>query len=308
MIQKLLVIKLVLVTASILVSFIVIRSYVQLVLAQTTMEDTFSGKGLVSSTTSNANELPDIIKAKSNKATALSPYRLAGTWHMNVNSGNVTNFEMTFTMKAVSGSNRTHTHEITNFQSERNRYIQLTPDGSTFILGTVTVRTNNTDKWKNVGATMIIENLNKIKIILDSNATNNHFNGPIYGSITSLKDHAGREMINNLPIANMNTTRTIPSPGFLSLPPTGLYPPNAPLPPLTSLPQGSVIPGTNVPPDAMHPQGAPLRPGSLRIHPPTAPLPPPIANIPPNAMHPPTAVFPPGTNLPPTAIHPPTVH
>ena len=75
-----------------------------------------------------------------------------------------------------------------------NTIVQLSPDKSTSIQGTIDIKLNNTSAWNNVN--ILIFKGKVISINLDNNATSNHFQGqPIYGTVESIKDAKGNELL-----------------------------------------------------------------------------------------------------------------
>ena len=119
-------------------------------------------------------------------AESLLPYILGGAWNMNANNGNVTSFDSNFTMVHTDGTEK-HTHEITNFVSNPdNAPFQPNTNETALVLGKSNIETNGSPKWNNVDTTLILDKLSTLSIIVDSNATDNHFkNQPIYGIVTS---------------------------------------------------------------------------------------------------------------------------
>jgi hypothetical protein len=119
-------------------------------------------------------------------AESLLPYILGGDWSMDVNNGNVTNFDSNFTMVHTDGTEK-HTHDIANFASNPDSApFQPNTNETALVLGTSNIGTNGSPKWNNVDTTIILDKLSTLSIILDSNATDNHFkNQPIYGIVTS---------------------------------------------------------------------------------------------------------------------------
>jgi hypothetical protein len=242
-------------------------SPLQLTFAQIigTTEDTFSAKGSISSLVTSANQsittnstainsttAPTANSTAINSTTAPTanstaatttaipiPYRLTGTWHLNVTSGNVTNFKAKFVMSHLNPDNLTankanlsRAYEITNFQGDRDKFVQLNGDGTAFIVGGAHVKsTNGIDNWKNVETVLIIDRLNTMKIVLDSNATANHFKSIILGKVDSIKDHNGREMKTNIgafaPTGNMTNSLGAQS-GIPPSPPAGTAPGTSP--------------------------------------------------------------------------------
>jgi hypothetical protein len=202
--------------------FASVVAYPKSAFAQIT-EDTFSAKGLISSFVSSTNE--SIATASHNTITgAPSLYKLAGTWRLDVKSGNVNYFEASFVMSHGNATNHSSRYNITNFHVEKGRYIQIYPDGTAFIPGTVDIKTNGFNKWKNANATIVIDKLMAMEIVLDSNKTN--FKDPIRGVTNSITNHLGRQMM--ITTSN-NSSRTItPSGSTLTMPPPsiGAYLPN----------------------------------------------------------------------------------
>lgn len=76
--------------------------------------------------------------------------------------------------------------------------VQLSPDKSASIPGTVDIKLNNTSAWNAVKANILISKgkVITINLDLDNNATGNHFQGqPIYGVVESIKDANGNELL-----------------------------------------------------------------------------------------------------------------
>ena len=64
------------------------------------------------------------------------------------------------------------------------------------ISGTVNIKLNNTNVWKNVKTNILISEGKVITINLDNNATGDHFQGqPIYGVVQSIRDANGNELL-----------------------------------------------------------------------------------------------------------------
>jgi hypothetical protein len=168
--------------------------------ATTNATGTFSSQGLISSfiLSTGQPEPPAPANAtgggNATNATApapvpaesLLPYILGGDWSMNVNNGNVTNFDSNFTMVHTDGTEK-HTHEITSFVSNPdNAPFQPNNNETALVLGKSNIQTNGSPKWNDVDTTIILDKLSTVSIIVDSNATDNHFkNQPIYGIVTS---------------------------------------------------------------------------------------------------------------------------
>ena len=74
--------------------------------------------------------------------------------------------------------------------------IQLSPNKTASISGTVDVKLNNTNAWNAVKINILISKGKLFTIHLDNNATGNHFQGqPIYGVVESIKDAKGNELL-----------------------------------------------------------------------------------------------------------------
>ena len=122
---------------------------------------------------------------------------LSGDWNLTVNTGKVTGFTAKF-IKVLNDSSKWHTHDIINFKPSdiNNTIVQLSPDKSASIQGTVDIKLNNTSAWNNVKTNILISKGKVITINLDNNATSNHFQGrPIYGVVESIKDANGNELL-----------------------------------------------------------------------------------------------------------------
>jgi hypothetical protein len=216
-----------------MIAFVFVFAHLKSAFAQIT-EDTFSAKGLISSFVSGTNESRTTTGALGGNTsvttashnTTIGPpslYKLAGTWRLDVKSGNVNYFEASFVMSHGNATNHSSRYNITNFHVEKGRYIQIYPDGTAFIPGTIDIKTNGFNKWKNANATIVIDKLMAMEIVLDSNKTN--FKDPIRGVTNSITNHLGRQMM----ITTSNNSRTItPSGSTLTMPPPsiGAYLPN----------------------------------------------------------------------------------
>jgi hypothetical protein len=120
---------------------------------------------------------------------------LSGNWNLKVENGKPTAFIAKF-IKVLSDGNRWHTHEITNFKSNNDTRVELKPDNTISFSGTVDVKLNNTSPWNGTNVNIMISKGKAISIILDDNATGDHFQGqPIYGIVESIKDANANEML-----------------------------------------------------------------------------------------------------------------
>lgn len=139
---------------------------------------------------SSSNRHPEAITqaASTTQTETEKPFILTGDWILSVKKGTVRDFAANFTMLHIDGTG-SHIIKLINFQADTNRTVYLGSDGTAAIMGTVDVELNGTDKWKEVHATIVIERLNTIYIVLDSNATANYFKGqPFYGIVGLLKN------------------------------------------------------------------------------------------------------------------------
>ncbi|HEY6885399.1 MAG TPA: hypothetical protein VI278_15295, partial [Nitrososphaeraceae archaeon] len=158
---------------------------------------TFSANGDISSLIF-VTQKPINATINSASLSNATKFVLSGDWNLTVNTGKVTNFAAKF-IKVLNDSSRWHTHDIINFKpsNTNNTIVQLlSPEKSTSILGTVDIKLNNTSAWNNVKTNILISKGKVITIDLDNNATSNHFQGqPIYGTVESIKDANGNELL-----------------------------------------------------------------------------------------------------------------
>jgi hypothetical protein len=122
-------------------------------------------------------------------------FLLSGNWDLKVDKGKIINFAAEF-IKVLADGNRWHTHEITNFNSNDQTRMELKPDNTISFSGTVDVKLNNTTPWNGTNVNVMISKGKTIAIVLDNNATGDHFQGQsIYGVVDSIKDASGNEML-----------------------------------------------------------------------------------------------------------------
>jgi hypothetical protein len=141
-------------------------------------EDTFSAVGTINSLIITVPETGFNI---SNAFKVI----VSGDWTLNVHNGNVTYFSANLLASPMDAI-QPHTHQITNFKPE-NACIQLTPDTSLSLNGTVDVKVNGLTMWKNVHSSILISKANIMSISLDDEETNGHFGKqPIFGLVTRL--------------------------------------------------------------------------------------------------------------------------
>ena len=117
---------------------------------------------------------------------------LTGEWNLSVRKGNITNFAANFLASPMDGS-RPHIHQITNFQkaittaARQQQAVQLTPDNSISINGTVDVKINGLVVWHNAHVSIQVLKGNTIAIRLNDKDTEDHFGAqPVLGVVNRL--------------------------------------------------------------------------------------------------------------------------
>jgi hypothetical protein len=118
---------------------------------------------------------------------------LTGEWNLSVRKGNVTNFAANFLASPMDGT-KPHIHQITNFQKDsttttgrQQQMVQLAPDNTISINGTVDVKINGVIVWHNVHVSILIFKGNTIAVRLNDTDTQNHFGSqPVLGIVTRL--------------------------------------------------------------------------------------------------------------------------
>lgn len=139
---------------------------------------TFWAVGSISSLNFYSNNISNIATSKK--------VILSGDWSINVNNGSVAFFEADFIAAPTDGG-VSHTHQITNLVVQDLKPIQLSSNGSTFILGTTDVKLNGINYWNDVKTRILISKGSTITIILDDTDTQHHFmRQPIYGIVDRL--------------------------------------------------------------------------------------------------------------------------
>jgi hypothetical protein len=162
----------------------------------TSPTSTFSANGDISSLIF-VTQKPINATINSASLSNATKFVLSGDWNLTVSTGKVTNFAAKF-IKVLNDSSKWHTHDIINFKpsNTNNTIVQLSPDKSASIPGTVDIKLNNTSAWNDVKTNILISKGKVITINLDNNATSNHFQGqPIYGVVQSIKDANGNELL-----------------------------------------------------------------------------------------------------------------
>ena len=111
---------------------------------------------------------------------------LSGDWSMNVEQGNLTNFNASFYTGPVNGADN-HTHQLGNFRVDDSSPIQLSSDRNVSLSGFLDLGTNNKKAWNDVNATVDISKGGSISIELADGDTERHFmEQQIYGIVERL--------------------------------------------------------------------------------------------------------------------------
>jgi hypothetical protein len=118
--------------------------------------------------------------------TTVPKFILSGDWSMNVEQGNLTNFNASFFIGPVYGADN-HTHQLGNFRVDDSGPIQLSSDKSVSLSGILDLGTNGKEAWNDVNATVDISKGRSISIELADEDTEHHFMGQqIYGIVERL--------------------------------------------------------------------------------------------------------------------------
>jgi hypothetical protein len=110
---------------------------------------------------------------------------------LSVHKGNVTNFAANFPASPMDGS-KPHIHQITNFKrdgtaTKQQQTIQITPDNTLSVNGTVDIKINGVVVWHNAHISIQIFKGNTIGIRLNDKDTEDHFGAqPVLGIVTHL--------------------------------------------------------------------------------------------------------------------------
>ncbi len=144
-------------------------------------QETFSAIGTISSLVITIPE-----SAAGFNITNAFKVILSGEWNLSVHKGNVTNFAANFLASPMDGT-KPHIHQITNFKKASPQIVQLTPDNSLSVNGTVDVKINGVIVWHNAHVSILISKGNTIAIRLNDKDTQNHFGEqPVLGIVTRL--------------------------------------------------------------------------------------------------------------------------
>ena len=184
-------------------------------IANTTMTDTFTAKGVITGTiqegggqqTATASNTTQSNQTSNATQTAgsSSPYLVGGDWNINVESGNVTDFRANFTMVRTDGSDH-HSHLFTNFKTGNNTDFILDPAGKTTINGTADVAVNGTVVWPGADTTLTIEKAKILTIQPEEEQAKQHFMGqPIYGIVLSATGANGTTITESAPAGGNQT-------------------------------------------------------------------------------------------------------
>ena len=138
----------------------------------------------------------------------IEPQILSGNWTFRVDQGLIKDFKAKFTMFRINGTER-HAYELYNFRPDLKSFIHIQSSQENIINGTIDIKLNSQNLWKDINCTLVIGKDSIIKILLNSRSTENQFNNqPIYGIIQSIKELGGNQMtINGL--ADDKNTKSI---------------------------------------------------------------------------------------------------
>ena len=108
-----------------------------------------------------------------------------GNWTLDVKNGTVEEFDANLSSINADASNY-HTHSLSNFTSNANPEISITPNGTINIKGQIDVGLNGETVWKKVKSDFTLYDNKTIMITLDDSDTDNHFaHQQIYGKVKS---------------------------------------------------------------------------------------------------------------------------
>jgi len=159
-----------------------------------TKQDTFSAIGTISSLVITVPTPPPAKSGSVEGFNITNAFKviLTGDWNLSVHKGNLTNFAANFLASPIDGS-KPHMHQITTFQKAitttaiQQQTIQLTPDNTVSINGTVDVKINGVVVWHNAHVSIQILKGNTIAIRLNDKDTEDHFGAqPVSGIVTRL--------------------------------------------------------------------------------------------------------------------------
>lgn len=126
--------------------------------------------------TADSNNIPNNLS---------SSIIISGNWNIDVNYGNITNFDSNFIMIS-SNATGFHWHRLNNFIGDTKFF--LGDDDTAIINGSMDFYTENNQTSKKAKMIFTINNLELIQIIFLDEEVASHFYGfPLYGSIDSIK-------------------------------------------------------------------------------------------------------------------------
>lgn len=108
----------------------------------------------------------------------------------------ISDFKADIVMTKFDGTQR-HLHMIENMTNATGAVPPITSDNIILISNNYTAFTGFVDigEWKSVSITGNLNNGNLLLLNVDPVKTEHHFKGlPIYGTVASLTDHAGKEL------------------------------------------------------------------------------------------------------------------
>jgi hypothetical protein len=163
MMQKIKIITGLLVVLDLVVVFVLAGNSINMLYAQDQVTTTtFSEKGRI---------IPlSVINPKTGE------YTLAGTWTMDVNEGNVTNFTVEMQVEG-----HPVTHQLMNFRQAANEVFELDADNSGEIRGTADMIHNNNIVHRNVSTNIAIDRGVVMSVTLDIVDLGYPINPTIYG-------------------------------------------------------------------------------------------------------------------------------
>lgn len=150
-----------------------------------------SGGGYFAQTFAQAGTTTTTFSAQGtiNSLTILTPinkFVLGGTFNLNVQSGKITAFTIDMTAVRSNGTDF-HTHQFLNFHQGTNRLVQLTPNYTMSVPGTMDIALNRHVVWHAVNSIITIENGKILAVAVDDTTTSHHFAAqPIYGFVKSI--------------------------------------------------------------------------------------------------------------------------
>jgi hypothetical protein len=121
---------------------------------------------------------------------------LGGNWILGVAGGNLSDFNADIVMTKFDGTQR-HPHIFENIRNATGNISPVSSENIALVGNNFTAFTGVVDigKWKDVSISGNLNNGNLLILNVDPVKTEHHFKGlPIYGTVTSLTDHSGREL------------------------------------------------------------------------------------------------------------------